>query len=161
MMSILGKDCPCCSGKQYALCCEPYVMEMIDASTPELLMRARYSAFARRRFSFLTHSMTPEAAKSFSLAAVRRDAPYIRWKKLEIVRSEVTGASGRVEFKAYYALRGRVLILHEISRFEKRAGVWLYAGHDFLETQLPARQAHAEDAPAGQEISGASEAQVG
>jgi len=39
-------NCPCCSGKEYKNCCEPFHLNKELPKTPEELMRSRYAAFA-------------------------------------------------------------------------------------------------------------------
>lgn len=39
--------CPCGSGQSYKACCRPFHDGTATPETPELLMRARYSAYAR------------------------------------------------------------------------------------------------------------------
>ena len=39
-------DCPCCSGKPFAECCEPVIAGARKATSAEELMRSRYSAYA-------------------------------------------------------------------------------------------------------------------
>lgn len=120
--------CPCCSSHAYATCCEPYLSGKQKAPTPEALMRSRYTAFAKRKFAYLVATMRREAAAQFDLAAARREAPWIHWTKLEVVRAEAQGDSGVVEFNAHCRFNNKASVLHEISRFEKIDGVWFYVG---------------------------------
>ena len=53
----MPKLCPCGSHKSYSGCCEPYLSGQKAALTPEALMRSRYSAFTKRKFSYLTKTM--------------------------------------------------------------------------------------------------------
>ena len=118
--------CPCDSNKPYAQCCEPYLAGKQVAPTPETLMRSRYTAFVKRKFSYLMKTMQGEAAKSFDIAAVRRDAPLIQWLKLEVIRADTQDDLGVVEFKAYFRYRNAQSVLHEVSQFAKVAGEWFY-----------------------------------
>ena len=45
--------CPCCSGKNYDECCKPVIDGSRKAATPEELMRARYSAYAKCEVDFI------------------------------------------------------------------------------------------------------------
>jgi SEC-C motif-containing protein len=54
------QECPCGGGK-FAACCRPVIGGEARASTPEQLMRARYSAYAMGAIEFLgksNHSKT-------------------------------------------------------------------------------------------------------
>ena len=120
--------CPCGSGQIDQECCLPYLRGEKKALTPEVLMRSRYTAFSKRKFAYLVKTMRGEASKEFDLNAVRRDAPLIKWLKLEVLTAEAEEELGAVEFKAYYRFQKRDVVLHEYSRFEKIAGEWFYMG---------------------------------
>ena len=53
----------------------------------------------------------------------------MKWLGLRILRCEAGGADDRdaiVEFMARYQVNGRAERLHEVSRFVRDAGHWLY-----------------------------------
>ena len=59
------------------------------------------------------------------------------WQKLQIVSTKKGGAKdskGIVEFKAFYSQDGGDYFLHEISRFVRQAGLWLYVDGDVRES---------------------------
>ncbi len=120
--------CPCGASQNYESCCGLYISGALEAPTPEALMRSRYSAFAKRKFLYLTQTQAQEAAKRFDLASTRRDAPFLKWLKLEILSTEIAAEVGYVKFRAHYSLKSRVFVLEEHSRFEKIEGRWFYVG---------------------------------
>lgn len=122
--------CYCGNGEVYKNCCEPYLSGQKKASTPEALMRSRYTAFAKRKFAYLAKTISGPAAKEFDISAARRDAPLIKWLKLEVLRTEAAGDQGLVEFNAYFRFQNKVSMMHEVSRFEKSDGEWFYVGRD-------------------------------
>jgi len=122
--------CPCGSNKEYAQCCEP-LHQGAPASSAEALMRSRYSAFAMNLLDYIDrswHSSTrpkpggPEGG----------DANRTRWMGLRIKRHEVIDANRAiVEFSARYEARGRVSVMHEVSRFVLENGHWFYIDGTF------------------------------
>lgn len=87
-------------------------------------MRSRYTAFALHDADHLFRTWHPRTRPT-SVNAGRET----RWTGLRILRVE-DGAPedtvGIVEFRAEYRDAAGADSTHEISRFEKRAGRWLY-----------------------------------
>lgn len=87
-------------------------------------MRSRYAAYAVRDFDHLVRTWHPRTRP------VDVDADEgITWDGLEIVNTRAGGSvddEGEVEFRARYRLGGRRDVLHERSRFARRAGRWVY-----------------------------------
>mgnify|MGYP002776411738 CR=1 FL=1 len=118
--------CLCGSGNPANECCTPY-HEGNPASTAEALMRSRYVAYALGLESYLLatwHSSTRPADLKLD-----EDPP--RWLGLTIKRHELQGKDrATVEFIARYKIGGRAYRLHEISRFIREDGRWLYIDGD-------------------------------
>ncbi len=123
-------SCHCDSEQEYKNCCEPYLLGKAPAPTPEALMRSRYTAFVKRKFAYLSKTLSGPAAKEFDISAARRDAPRTKWLKLEVIRADEMGNQGLVEFNAHFRFQGKVAMMHEVSRFEKNDGEWFYVGRD-------------------------------
>ena len=88
------------------------------------LMRSRYTAFTLDRISYLEKTWHPATRP----ASIETDSK-VRWLGLKIRRTEQGGADddeGIVEFVARYKIDGRGHHLHEISRFARQNGQWLY-----------------------------------
>lgn len=87
-------------------------------------MRSRYSAFVVRDEAYLlatSHPSTRPARIDFE--------PGLRWQRLEILdRTDGTAfnTEGTVEFRAHYSQDGRAADHHEISRFVRHHGAWVY-----------------------------------
>ncbi|MEL6978914.1 MAG: YchJ family metal-binding protein [Pseudomonadota bacterium] len=115
------EPCPC-GGATYLSCCAPLHLAQLEAETPERLMRARYSAFARADAGFVHRSWSPETRP----ARLQPLGPQ-RWRGLTIERTEMRGKkSGIVAFSARYEHEGREGVLRETSVFRKEAGRWFY-----------------------------------
>lgn len=87
-------------------------------------MRSRYSAFTQQNTAYLNATWHPRTRPAnLDLA----DQAGAKWLGLSIKRHEIIDAGhARVEFVARYKLHGRAHRLHEISRFERVDGRWLY-----------------------------------
>jgi SEC-C motif-containing protein len=131
-----SKQCPCTSGAPYALCCGPLLSRQARAATAEALMRSRYTAYAERNISYLLQTWHPCTRPS-----VLDPATIPNWCGLQIVRTErgrKDDDEGLVEFVATALVRNTLCTLHEVSRFVREAGEWLYVAGDLLEDGKPA-----------------------
>ena len=121
--------CPCGSEREYQACCGVQHTGEQPAATAEALMRARYSAFVRQAFGFLSDSLHPDHRADHDAAATRRWAERAEWLGLEIVSQqggEGADEQGEVEFIATYKENGVVRQHHETSRFQRHDGAWYY-----------------------------------
>ncbi|WP_284292269.1 YchJ family protein [Luteimicrobium album] len=122
--------CPCLSGETYGACCGPLHRRERDAATAEALMRSRYSAFTVGDAAYLSATWHPRTRP----ASLELDAD-LQWRRLDVVATSAGGPfddAGMVEFVAHHrdvttGERGR---LHEVSRFVREAGRWLYLDGD-------------------------------
>ncbi|MDQ1539005.1 MAG: motif domain protein [Actinomycetota bacterium] len=115
--------CPCGSSASYPTCCEP-LHDGEPAATAEGLMRSRYCAFATGRLDYVFRTWHPRTRPA-DLAPV----PDVTWLGLEVLRTIDGGVcddTGVVEFRARFESAGQKQTMHEISRFERRAGRWMY-----------------------------------
>ncbi|HET7801179.1 MAG TPA: YchJ family metal-binding protein [Humibacillus xanthopallidus] len=128
-----GALCPCGSTLRYAACCGPLVAGERLASTAEQLMRSRYTAYAVGEVLHVWRTWHPATRPE----QVTTD-PATTWTGLTVLRVEGGGENdetGVVEFVARWrelsaGRRARAGELHEVSRFGRRAGRWLYVGGD-------------------------------
>ena len=117
-------SCPCESGLNYDSCCGRFIDDGEKPDTAEQLMRSRYTAFALNNIAYLEKSWHPTTRP----ATIETDEK-VRWLGLKIKRTGQGGADddeGTVEFVARFKIDGRGHRLHEISRFVKENGQWLY-----------------------------------
>jgi SEC-C motif-containing protein len=109
----------------YDECCGRAHTGATPAATAEALMRSRYSAFAMGDPAYLLRSWHPSTRP----ATVDLD-PGQRWERLEIVTTTGGGlfhTDGTVEFRAHYRTPDdRHGVMHEVSRFVREEGQWLY-----------------------------------
>lgn len=124
--------CPCGSGESYDACCGPIVRNERWADTADELMRSRYTAYALGDVDHLFRTWHP-ATRPDELDQL---AP-MEWTRLEIldvVAGGPTDEHGVVEFRATHS--GGVL--HERSRFMRRAGRWVYLDDSAADGPHPA-----------------------
>jgi SEC-C motif-containing protein len=91
-------------------------------------MRSRYTAFTQKNAPYLLASWHPDTRP----AEITFD-PIQRWLGLKILAREQGSqqdTTGIVEFVARYKVNSRAHRLHELSRFERVAGHWVYVDGD-------------------------------
>ena len=112
--------CPCGTGLSYADCCRPLHEGVRHAESALGLMRSRYSAYVVHDTAYLLRTWHPRTRPA-SLDA--SDGP--AWQGLTVLAVDDgrdSDSVGEVEFEAVHD-QG---VLHERSRFVKRAGRWVY-----------------------------------
>jgi SEC-C motif-containing protein len=138
-MSQSEIQCPCCSGKKYADCCQPFHKGGALPDTAEKLMRSRYSAYVNHLIDYIEITSDPRFRDSFDKEAALEWSKTSEWLGLEIVATRdghPGDQQGEVEFKARYQRDGKETVHHEVSLFtfstkEKR---WFYTdGKEMLE----------------------------
>ncbi len=90
-------------------------------------MRSRFVAYALDHLAYV--QLTWDASTRPAAAKLNFDGEKIAWQKLEVIstkKGDVGDTKGIVEFKAYYRKDDEDHVLHEVSRFVKSAGRWLY-----------------------------------
>lgn len=123
-------NCYCCSGINFADCCQPFLDGKSKPPTAETLMRSRYSAYVLKDVDYLLHTTHPSTRKCHDRESIKNWAEQTSWQKLEII-STADGNSkdkkGAVEFKAHYLDAGsEPHIHHEYSRFLRELGKWFF-----------------------------------
>lgn len=116
--------CPCNSGAPYSTCCGPITAGTTIAVTVEALMRSRYTAYVVRDVDYLLKSW-----HSSTRPVTIDPATIPEWYGLQIVRTDAGSENddqGIVEFKATSLSGKEIWQLHEVSRFVKAEGQWLY-----------------------------------
>ena len=121
------RNCVCGSNKQFVQCCQPLLDNIRSATTPEELMRSRYSAYALGGYgNYLLSTWFAPMAKGMSIAELSQSDS--QWIKLQIIDSGIDGNSGWVEFKASYKYTNRIIEMHEKSIFIRQGSRWFYIG---------------------------------
>lgn len=124
-----SSPCPCGSGQSVGDCCLAVIRNR-SASTAEMLMRSRYTAYVVGDTDYLLETWASEhRPRSLQLDEKQR------WLGLKIRRAEQGGGAdqvGTVEFVARYKIDGKAHRLHETSQFRRdpSSGHWLYVAGD-------------------------------
>lgn len=120
--------CPCRKKSEtiaYAACCGPHHAGERQAATAEALMRSRYTAFVLKIADYLLttwHPGTRPETMGFT--------PGQEWLQLKVVGAHTDGDTATVEFIARSRIGGANHALHEVSRFAREQGKWLYVRGD-------------------------------
>lgn len=138
-MRLTMLNCPCGSQKNYLTCCEPFILGKQKPSTPEMLMRSRYTAFTIADMDYIKETMRGQALADFQEIEATRWAKKVTWIKLNVIKSTIQNSSlGYVEFEASFVDGHRLKSIHEKSQFILEEGSWYYVSG----THLPS--SHAE-----------------
>lgn len=123
-------NCPCCSERKFADCCQPFIEGKAKPQTAEELMRSRFSAYAVCAVEYLLHSTHPSARRFYKAEDLENWAKSNVWQRLEIISKtagEAKDKKGTVEFMAYFTdANGNPQIHHELSNFQKELGRWFF-----------------------------------
>ena len=115
--------CPCNPSKLYTDCCKKAHQNILSVTTPEELMRSRYSAFVMANIHYLQeshHSSTrPSEVEKKEILTWTKS---VEWVKLTVLKS----TENTVEFKAYFYEDGSLNMIHENSFFVKENNHWVY-----------------------------------
>ena len=133
--------CPCGSGLDYTQCCQP-LLHGEPASSPEALMRSRYSAFVRDDADYVRTSWHPDTRPA-ELTLEGGD----QWLGLEIVDAKQDGDKGQVHFRATHRDGDGFAVLEERSRFVREDGHWFYL--DGKHTVTPLKPGRNDSCPCG------------
>src|SRR3990167_5308132 len=118
--------CPCGTGKGYLDCCGIFISNQKIPSTPEELMRSRYTAYNQVNVDYIVQTMRSPAADNFDAEDAREWANKVSWTGLEVIKTIHDFNKGIVEFRAHYYIDGKKNVLHEISEFNFEKGRWYY-----------------------------------
>lgn len=121
-------NCPCGLTEKYENCCGTFHTGKAQPETPERLMRARYSAFAKGAVDYIFDTTLPEERTDLKMEDIAEWSKSSEWVGLEILGSSVdkSGNEGHVEFKANYKNSGSSVVHHEYSKFKKVDGKWFF-----------------------------------
>jgi SEC-C motif domain protein len=122
--------CPCRkdSGveKLYADCCGPFITGEKIPSTPEELMRSRYTAYTQSNIDYIANTMKGRAAENFNPVSAAEWSCRVEWLRLIVEKFTTKDDTGYVEFIVYYRELGKRHGMHEISEFKRENGKWYY-----------------------------------
>lgn len=127
--------CPCRTfetpAQDYSACCGPVHEGKKTAESAEKLMRARYSAYAKKNMSFIDGTQIMLEGESFNQDEALKWAESSEWKGLKVVGTKKgvgNDTTGIVEFEAHYQDKasGKELVHKETALFEKAGGQWKF-----------------------------------
>jgi len=123
------ETCPCGSNQPYSQCCEPLIRGKKAAQTPEALMRARYSAYAKTEVDFIIATTHPDKREGLLTEGIRRWSERSTWHGLEIIATDVgtDDLTGSVEFIAHYTEKSTKKKHHELAQFDRVEGTWFFS----------------------------------
>ena len=123
------KNCHCGNQIPFENCCQPFINEVKKPTTPEQLMRSRYSAYVIANADYLvatTHLSTRMFHEKSDILAWAKSN---NWQKLEVLASN----ENFVTFKAYFLDENSNPQVHfEKSRFIFENETWFYVDGEFL-----------------------------
>lgn len=122
-------DCPCGKPAAFVACCGRWHSGPLRLQAPdaEHLMRSRYVAYVLGDTDYLRDTWHPRTRP----AAIEPYPADLRWLGLDVRRyAPADDGWATVEFVARWKQAGRATRLHEISRFERVDGLWLYVDGD-------------------------------
>ena len=126
-------NCDCGSALPFDHCCGPFLAGETLATTPEALMRSRYTAFVRKNADYLIRTRAAAHQDPRDREDLDRNFAQTRWEGLAILGSGMEGENaGWVEFAAFFTTSDGPGQLHEKSRFLRENGAWVYADGDLL-----------------------------
>ncbi len=109
--------CPCHSGKSYTTCCEPFHKGELP-STPEQLMRSRYSAYALNNADYIIETAVEKPDKE----SIEEFSTHTNFEGLTILET----TEDTVTFFAKLSQDGKDVSFTEKSLFIKENGRWFY-----------------------------------
>lgn len=133
-------NCPCCSDKDYADCCGPYLEGQSIPPTPEALMRSRYTAYTKADMDYVQKTMKGKVLRAFNAKDAKQWALTAKWQGLEIIDAPSVPSNqtkGFVTFVARYLDGNEPQALYEHSEFHKEGERWFYVQEHAYEPDKP------------------------
>jgi len=127
--------CPCCSGKEFADCCQKFILKKDLPKLPVELMRSRYTSYALGEIDYIIETTIVEKQKDLDKKDLENWAKNLNWISLEILEAKeplLIENIGKVEFIAKYAYGETTHQHHELSTFEKKDGKWYFKDATFI-----------------------------
>jgi len=117
------QQCYCGTALSFSNCCQPVIAGIRNATTAEVLMRSRYSAYCVQAADYLVATTHASTRKFHKKADIIEWSKSNTWLKLEIISS----TENTVEFKAFYLEESlKAQTHHEKSSFAFENGQWFY-----------------------------------
>src|SRR3546814_1428352 len=114
-------QCPCGSQIDYLSCCGRYIDNQEVPSTPDILMRSRYTAYSQAKIDYIQKTMLGKPLEGFDEIEAAQWAKQVTWSGLDVVKSYIDKDDeniGYVEFIASFQNQGKEETIHELSQFQ-------------------------------------------
>jgi len=121
-------ECPCGSSITLDACCGLYI-DGKPAPTALSLMKSRYSAFVLVKGEYLKSTLSEHQKADFDSEEFEQQASGTKWMGLEIrncISGDVKDETGTVEFVAKYKEKGQHVVHHELAKFTREDGKWVF-----------------------------------
>ncbi len=82
----MSEKCPCCSGEQYSLCCQPFLNGQQTPQRAEQLMRSRYSAYVKQNAAWLVETWHPSQRVAGLETLLSESFATTEWLGLNVTR---------------------------------------------------------------------------
>ncbi|MCG7390881.1 YchJ family protein [Pantoea sp. ACRSB] len=124
----MSEPCPCCSGKQYSLCCAPFLAGEQLPESAEQLMRSRYTAYAMQNSNWLIASWHPSQRVPDMAQRLSESFAGTEWLSLNVTCCNHGSHDNEafVTFFARYRENSQIRAIHERSRFLREDHRWYY-----------------------------------
>ena len=120
--------CYCGNSISFQDSCEPYIKGIKNATTAEVLMRSRYSAFAVGAADYLVNTTHISKRRYHNKRDILAWSQANKWLKLEVLASTET----TVTFKAYYLDENlKAQVHYEHSTFKLENDKWFYVDGEY------------------------------
>lgn len=129
--------CACNPDQQYDDCCGRFISGRETPTTPEELMRSRYTAYTQADITYIGNTMKPPALDDFNAEEALRWAKSSKWLKLNVIESSQQKDHGIVEYIAHFLYEDEEHYIHERSEFRRIKGKWYYVDGRNPEKQTP------------------------
>lgn len=138
---MIDQKCYCCSDLRFTKCCEPVLNEHSKATSPEMLMRSRYTAYVLKDERHLLATWAPSTRPQ----SVALENDQTQWLQLVINDHKIdkeTGDTGEVAFQATFIAGDELCQMKERSNFIRKKGLWYYLdGENSIEKEMISRKA--------------------
>ncbi|MBK4783226.1 MAG: YchJ family protein [Pantoea sp. Pent] len=124
----MSEKCPCYSGEQYSLCCQPFLNGQQTPQRAEQLMRSRYSAYVMQNAAWLVETWHPSQRVAGLETLLSESFATTEWLGLNVTRGNHGSHENEafVTFFARYLEKDRTCSLYECSRFLREDQRWYY-----------------------------------
>lgn len=129
----LSDPCPCGSGKTLGTCCGRYFDGKESPSTPEELLRSRYTAHVTHHHEYLINTTHSEYKSQESEADIAKWIDQLEWKGLTILTAtggKQKDSTASIFFIAQFSVNGIPREMKETAHFIKENGKWFYTYGD-------------------------------